>query len=220
MSALVEPSIQKSETLLGENRVVLHNISWTTYENLLKDLSNQSAPHLTYDQGTLEIMAPLPPHEKINRDTELIIRIIAAELNIDIVSLGSTTFKRDDLERGFEPDSCFYIKHESIMKNKNKIDLKIDPPPDLIFEVDITSPSIEKLPVYLHLGVPEVWRHNGTELIIYCLVKGKYQISNVSLAFPLLNSEEINYLINQGRALKSTAFLKFLQEWIKNKINS
>ncbi|KAF0188449.1 MAG: hypothetical protein FD167_6206, partial [bacterium] len=156
MSALVEPSIQKPETLLGENRIVLYNISWTTYESLLRDLSSQSAPHLTYDQGILEIMSPLPPHERINRITALIVEVLAEELNIDVDSLGSTTFKREDLERGFEPDSCFYIKNESAIAGKDEIDLNIDPPPDLIFEVDITSPSIAKLPIYAHLGVPEV----------------------------------------------------------------
>ncbi len=220
MSALVESSIQKGETLLGENRIVLHNISWTTYESLLRDLSSQSAPHLTYDQGILEIMSPLPPHERINRITALIVEVLAEELNIDVDSLGSTTFKRKDLERGFEPDSCFYIKNESAIAGKDEIDLNIDPPPDLIFEVDITSPSIAKLPIYAHLGVPEVWRHNGKKFTIYKLEKGIYQISDTSMSFPSIKSDELAYFINQGRILKKTLFLKSLRDWIKQKINS
>src|SRR5437763_5879909 len=97
----------------AEQRIILHNISWETYEKLLVDLANQSSKRLTYDQGTLEIMSPLPEHERLNRTIALLIEIASEEMSIDIERIGSTTFKREDLARGFEHDSCFYIQHEA-----------------------------------------------------------------------------------------------------------
>src|SRR5438105_3617948 len=113
----------------GEQRVVLQNVSWATYEQLLSDLANQSAPRLTYNQGLLEIMTPLPKHERLTHVIEMMIEALAAELNINVYCLRSTTFKRADLGRGFEPDSCFYIQNEERVRGKDLIDLCTDPAP-------------------------------------------------------------------------------------------
>src|SRR5215207_2585581 len=112
-------------TVLGppEQRVTLHNVSWETYERLLADLGDSSAPRLTYDRGTLEIMSPSSEHERYNRTAAQIVEELAVELNINIDSLGSTTFRREDLDRGFEPDSCFYIRNVAGVRGKKRIDL-------------------------------------------------------------------------------------------------
>src|SRR5262249_51872696 len=91
-----------------DQRMILRNVSWETYERLLADHRDCSAPRFTYDRGTLEIMSPLPEHEESNRTLALLVEVVAEERELDIRNLGSTTFKREDLERGFEPDSCFY----------------------------------------------------------------------------------------------------------------
>src|SRR5215212_9595441 len=90
-----------------EQRILLSNISWETYERLLADHLDSSVPHFTYDRGLLEIMSPNPEHEKINRTINLLVEIVAEEMGLDTENLGSTTFRREDLERGFEPDTCF-----------------------------------------------------------------------------------------------------------------
>src|SRR6266566_7352943 len=129
-------------------RVIVHSVSWTTYEHLLADLSNQSSTRLTYDRGMLEIMCPLPEHEEWNRTIALLVEVLAEEMRIDVRNFGSTTFRRADLARGFEPDSCFYIQHEADISGKSTIDLTVDPPPDLVIEVDVTSGSLDKFPIY------------------------------------------------------------------------
>ena len=111
-----------------EGRVLLHNISWQTYERILEDLADCSVPHLTYDRGELEIMSPTAKHEFVNRIVEILVSTLSEELEVEISSLGSTTFKREDLERGFEPDSCFYFANEALVRGKERIDPIIDPP--------------------------------------------------------------------------------------------
>jgi Uma2 family endonuclease len=151
----------------SEQRTVLHNISWETYEHLLADHLDSSSPRFTYDRGTLEIMVVSSRHERPNRLIALLVETVAEEMGIDLENLGSTTFKRGDFERGFEPDSCFYIQNEERVRGEDEIDPNVDPPPDLVIEVDITSPSLDRLPIYAHFGVPEVWRYDGERVIIY-----------------------------------------------------
>ncbi|MBK7991999.1 MAG: Uma2 family endonuclease [Blastocatellia bacterium] len=220
MSAIIETPILEPKEIVKENHIVLPNISWSTYESLLNDLADTTAARLTYNQGKLEIMAPLPEHERINRIVALIVEVVAEELNIDIEAFGSTTFKHKDFVQGFEPDSCFYIQHEAIAKGKTKFDLKVDPPPDLIIEIDITNSSIDKLSIYKQLAVPEIWRYDGKKVIIYKLENNDYQILNNSSSFPLLTSENINYFITQSKNLKKTVFLKSLRAFLRDKINA
>ncbi len=135
----------------AEQRILLSNVSWETYERLLADHESTSAPRFAFGRGGLEIKSPSPEHEAYNRTIALLVELLAEELGIDVYDLGSTTFRRADLERGFEPDSCLYIQNEERVRGKGRIDLAIDPPPDLVIEVDITSPSINKLSIHARL---------------------------------------------------------------------
>jgi Uma2 family endonuclease len=155
----------------SEQRVVLHNIGWATYERLLADNENNSAPRLAYDRGELEIVSPSPEHEKFNRRIAQLVLAVAEELGIEAEDLGSATFRREDLERGFEPDSCLYIQNEEEVRGKDQIDPAVDPPPDLAIEIEITSPSYNKLPIYTQMGVPEVWRYDGERMTILVFSK-------------------------------------------------
>src|SRR5438034_11138652 len=133
------------------DRVIIRDIRWETYESLLKDLENRSAPRLAYDRGVLEIMSPHFGHEEVNRALASIVEIVLEEMGVDFRNAGSTTFKREDQERGFEPDSSFYIAHVDQVRGKRKLDMDLDPPPDLLIEVDLTSNSLNKFPLYAAL---------------------------------------------------------------------
>src|SRR5207253_9931566 len=153
------------------DRVIIRDVSWQTYECLLKDLENRSAPRLAYDRGILEIMSPPFGHEEVNRALAAIVEIVLEEMEIDFRNAGSTTFKREDQERGFEPDSSFYIRNVERVRGKNKLDMNVDPPPDLLIEVDLTHNSLNKFPLYTALAVPEVWRYTDV-LTIWLLNEG------------------------------------------------
>lgn len=200
--------------------VLLKNISWQTYEYLLQDLAEQPGVRLTYDQGTLEIMTPLDPHEKYKKLLGRFVETLSEELDTDICSLGSRTCKREDLARGLEPDQCFYIQNEDLVWNKEQIDLNEDPPPDLVIEIDIASSSINRLNLYESLGIPEVWRYNGTHLIIYKLEEQKYVECNVSPTFPFLSQAEIERFLELRKITKEKALLRLFREWVKSQIEN
>ena len=154
-------------SVLAEQRVLLENISWHLFESLLEALGEDRSSRLAYDRGTLEIMTPLLPHEHSKRLIEKLIDILVEELNLNIKSIGSMTCKRKDVSRGIEPDSGFYIQNEPLVRDREEIDLDRDPPPDLILEVDFSNSSLNKFPIYIALGVPEIWRYAQGNLQIY-----------------------------------------------------
>src|SRR5215210_3959554 len=202
----------------AEQRVVLHNIGWGTYERLLADHENNSAPRFTYDRGELEIMSPSPEHEKFNRRIAQLVLAVAEELGIEAEDLGSTTFRREDLERGFEPDSCIYVQNEEQVRGKDRIDLAVDPPPDLVIEIDITSPSFSKLPIYAQIGVPEVWRYNGDRMTILILEGSDYAETNESLVLPPVTSNALTDLVEKSKTTRRTIWMERARRWVRNSL--
>jgi Uma2 family endonuclease len=204
----------------AEQRVVLHNIGWNTYERLLADHENNSAPRFTYDRGELEIMSPSPEHEKFNRRIAQLVLVVAEDLGIEAEDLGSTTFRREDLERGFEPDSCFYIQNEERVRGKDRIDLSVDPPPDLVIEINITNPSFSKLPIYAQIGVPEVWRYDGERMTILVLEESDYAETSESIVLPPVTSNVLTDFVEKSKTTTRTAWLKEVREWARKRTES
>ena len=161
--------------------IILENVSWQEFENILEDLGERRNSRIAYNQGFLEIMTPLPEHEHSKEIIGDLIKVLLEELDIEFCSLGSTTFKKESL-RGLEPDQCFYIANEAKIRGKGRIDLAIDPPPDLALEIEITSRTHPE--IYAALGVPELWRFEKGKLQINMLTDGKYQKVSKSPTFP------------------------------------
>ncbi|GMR22853.1 MAG: Uma2 family endonuclease [Acidobacteriota bacterium] len=206
MAALVSPP---------EQSVVIANVSWRTYVNLLEDLAESSTPRLTFDRRTLEIMSPTKKHERLNRVLAQLVEVLTDELGVDMENLGSTTFKREDLERGFEPDSCFYFEQAELVRSKEELDLSVDPSPELVIEIDVTSASIHKDPIYAQLGVREVWRYDGNELRIGTLVGEGYVASETSEALPLVTATVLSQFLERSRTTKRPELVKSFRRWIR-----
>lgn len=214
------PSTPSISSPPAEQRVVLENITWQTFETLLSEMGDNRGTRLTYDRGFLEIMSPLLDHEQFKRILEKFVDALAEELNIEILSAGSATLKRQDLERGSEPDSGFYIQNESLVKGKRKIDLPTDPPPDLVIEIDITSSSLDKSALYAALGVPEIWRYNGRILQFLQLQEGNYIASEYSRAFPLLPVAEVARFLEQSQTTGETTLLRSFRAWVQQQLEA
>ncbi|MEG4073835.1 Uma2 family endonuclease [Microcoleus sp. Pol14C2] len=197
-----------------ENRVILKGVSWSTFKALLADVGDDRAWRIAYDEGVLEIRMPLEEHEEPKRLIESFVEVIVDELEIELRSLGSLTLEREDLTRAVEPDSCFYIQNESLVRGRN-IYLPNDPPPDLAIESDYTNSSINKFTIYAALGVPELWRYRRESLQVYQLVDGKYEMCDRSLAFPFLPVAEIPGFIEQSRTVGQRAAVRLFRQRIR-----
>lgn len=139
-------SIKRINVPPGQH-VLLRDVTWQEFETILDELGEHRAARVAYDRGILEIMTPLPEHEFDKEIIGDLLKALLEELDIEFISLGSTTFKNQQMAQGIEPDQCFYIQNESKIRGKKRLDLAIDPPPDLALEIDITSrthPNIYK----------------------------------------------------------------------------
>lgn len=205
------------DSSIAEKYIQLHPVSWETFNQLLEDLGDNRNKRLTYYQKTLQIMSPLGQHENNNRLIESLISVITDELNINIKKFGSLILKSQPLQQGVEPDSCYYIKNEFRVRGKQNIDLDIDPPPDLVLEVDITSGSLNKLPIYANFRVPEFWQYKGDQLKVLLLEEGSntYQEAKTSKIFPFLDLKKIPQLIQQSLDIGETATLKQFRQWVR-----
>jgi Uma2 family endonuclease len=197
------------------DRVVLYNISWQQFENLLQDLGESRAARIAYDYGTLEIMTPLPEHEHYKEVISDLVKDIADTLDLDYESYGSTTWKRESRMAGLEPDNCFYFQNEAVIRGRLDLDLNQDPPPDLALEIDVTSKSLNRFPIYARLGVPEIWCYDSRKLKIYLLQNGEYVESETSLVFPSLPIGELPRLIEENRTEGRRAIRKAVKEWVR-----
>jgi len=200
-----------------EQRVVLENIKWDIYERILEAHRDCSVPRFTYDGGRLEIMSPSAKHEELRDLIVQLVSALAEGMDVDMRSFGSTTFRREDFERGFEPDGCFYIQSVGrISRGEVELDLTIDPPPDLIIEIDITSPSIKKLPIFAQMGVPEVWRYDGKRWSILALEgSGEFVERSESRALPGVTAEVIERFIDESFRVRRPDWLRGVRDWAR-----
>jgi Uma2 family endonuclease len=201
-----------------EERILLHNVSWETYEQLLSNYENSSSPRFAFDRGTLEIMSPSSEHEELSDLITQLVFILAEEWNFEYRSFGRTTFRRAELESGFEPDGCFYIQSVDRISGVKRLDLAAHPPPDIAIEVDVTSPSLNKLPIYARIGVPEIWRYDGQKLTIFLLQGSEYRDSDESQSISRLTSTTLSQLIVQGTSMKRSAWVRAVREWARSNL--
>ncbi|MBW4556160.1 MAG: Uma2 family endonuclease [Trichormus sp. ATA11-4-KO1] len=198
-------------------RVLLHEVSWQEFELILEELGDHRSARIAYDNGILEIMTPLPEHEAAKEVVGDLVKALLEELDIEFLTLGSTTFKNQAMFKGIEPDQCFYIQNELAVRGKKRLDLAVDPPPDLALEIDITSrthPSI-----YQALGVPELWRFDRGKLQINVLRQGKYVEVENSPTFPGMPlTEVILRYLEQSRTAGRNATMKAFRQWVRERM--
>ena len=206
MAAILTPPEQVTQ------RVILDNITWETYQRLMDERGERNQPRYAYDRGTLEIMVTSYEHENLTHDLATLVEVIAEEMELDIVGAGSTTFQREDLAQGFEPDASFYLRHAAAIRGHKQIDLHTDPPPELVIEIDITHPSLNKFPIFAGLGIPEVWRYHRQALTIFKLEGGNYSAQTASELFPGVTGEDLTRLITASQQMKRTEWLRSVRE--------
>jgi Uma2 family endonuclease len=200
-------------SLDGIQHLVLEDASWELYEKLLREVGDRSI-RITYDRGRMEIMSPLPEHERPKKFIGRMIEALTLELDIPMASFGSTTLRRREKARGLEPDECYYFRNEEKVRGRKRMNLKKDPPPELVVEIDVTSRSVPRQPIYAALGVPEIWHYHHRLQCLH-LVEGKYQVRKMSLAFPFLEPALLQQFIDLRPVRSETAILRQFIAWIR-----
>lgn len=193
---------------------IFRNVSWGDYEYLLSEITDEPHFRISYDNGVLQIMTISHDHEEVLAVLRKLVSALEDTLRIPIQSYGAATHKAEKQQKGTEPDDCFYIQNAPKVIGK-KIDLAIDPPPDLALEVDFSSPSLPKFPIYAALGVPELWRYKSDEVRFYKLTDGEYEETRASLAFPFLTSETLTDFLLLGITDGQTAAKWAFTDWVR-----
>jgi Uma2 family endonuclease len=201
---------------IAEQRILLENVSWQTFEQLLEDVGDRRSTLFHYINGNLEIMSPMALHERSNRFIDDLIRVLSDELDLELCKCGSLLMRIPDRKLGAEPDSCYYIQNEPAIRNQEAIIVGQDPPPDLVLEVDITNPSDRRLPIYALLNVPEIWRYDGYNLEFLALENGAYTKIERSLSFPNLLAAVIVEFMQKRFQLGDRQALKEFRQWVRD----
>jgi Uma2 family endonuclease len=193
---------------------IYYGVSWDTYLQVSEAFGEESNVRLTFNRGVLEIMSPKRLHEQVTRLVDMIVTFLAFELGLNVDNCGAMTLRVESAQRGGEPDSCSYIAHEAAVRGVEEINLQVHPPPDLILEVDITSPSLDKFGLYLTARVPEVWRYDGAQMSFNVMAGEQYESAAESQSFPHLSAAMLQRYINIGREQGSAAMLQTVKSEI------
>ncbi len=201
---------------LAEEVQLLTGIAWEEYKRR-NDAIESRNPRMTYDGGVLEIMTHSASHERPSWIIGRLFEELARGFGVNFASFSLTTYRREDLHKGFEGDGSYYIRNAALVRHKESIDLSVDPPPDLVIEVDISRRSLPKLPLFAAMGFPEVWRFVDGRLQILILTEGEYREANMSCHLPQVTCDQLNDLLSARRGLDDTDWLDMVQEWARTR---
>lgn len=213
MASVLNPTLKEMAQAAINQKLILQGVGWDFYERILEEFAHSNSLHFAYDDGFLEVEVPLFEHESTNRILQNLITTLCVEKEIDFINAGSTTFRKRAKAKGVEPDTCFYIQNEAKVRGKSAIDLETQRPPDLVIEIDVTSPSLNKMPIYAALGVSEVWLYKGEKVEFYKLYGESYQQTPNSGVFPMLSSRKATEFLQKGLAESSSKWFKEVRDW-------
>jgi Uma2 family endonuclease len=195
--------------------MVLENVSWDTFVALAEERRG-SVPRMTYNEGVLEMMNPKRKHENIGRLIGRMIEAYSEIKGIEILSVASVTVKRSDLKKAYEADESYYVTNIDRVLEKEELDFEVDPAPDLVVEVELTSSAIDKLELFAAMQVREVWRHDGNSVQFYRWVNARYESIPESFELPGLKATLINRFLDQRLQAGETTLIRSFRSEIQD----
>ena len=209
-------ALTSPKTVPAPQRFVLDDVTWEQYVAISDALTPQRSLRLTFDGRRLEFMTLSYLHENLKTVLGYLIATLAFDLDIDLKSGGSTTFRREDVERGLEPDQCYWFQHFDAMIGVSNLDPAVHPPPDLAVEIDVASSSLNRREIYARLGVPELWRFDGTALQAFELDDaGAYKPIENSLVFPFLRVSDNQAFLLVDLPESETRTVRRFRDWLR-----
>jgi Uma2 family endonuclease len=206
---------QSLDALPPGSSIVINGLAWDEYEDLVEEMDGIADIKLMYDDGRLEALTLSPEREEPKSLFVSLLGVLAEETNTPLRCFGSSTLKKKGKRKGADPDECFYIGHAAEMKGKKRLNLKTDPPPDLVIEVDVTSSSLDKFAIYAGIGVPEFWRYQKDKLHFHRLTSNQYTEIAVSDHFPFLTPAIVTDYLRLGEEEDVTAMNRAFREWVR-----
>jgi Uma2 family endonuclease len=217
MSVQAIDYFQEASLLRPGSAIRLTGVTWDDYVNLTTGDRDLPGKRVYYDSGTMDIMAPLPIHEDSKGLVHDLVVILADELEVEIESLGSTTLRNEPRGKGAEADDCFYLGSRPEITGKESLNLERESPPDIVVEIDTTSDSLSKVPIYRALRVPEIWRYDGERAYFYRLTTGGYQTVPASPSFPILESKRLSEFLEIGKTRSQSVARRAFRSWLRAK---
>jgi Uma2 family endonuclease len=196
--------------------VSFNGVTWDEYEELLEQVGEGKGLRVSFDEGVLEVMTLSPKHENYAEFIKRLVGVLSLRLQIDIVFFGSMTMRKQEKQKGNEPDACFYVQSAPLIGARVDLDFSVDPPPDVAVEVDVHHDTRKKLRIYAGLGVPEVWRFDGRTVRIFILEGNGYVESEASLSLPLLTAEILTGFLKRLEEKSQFQAVLDFDEWLKN----
>jgi Uma2 family endonuclease len=196
---------------------VFHNVTWDEYEELLEQVGeSRHGLRISYNDGTLKVISVSSKHEQFADFIKSLVMHIRLRFHMNIRFFGSATMRKKKKSKGNEPDACFYVQAAAALGNRIDLDFTVDPPPDVVVEVDIHHDSTGNDPIYAALGVPEIWRYDGLEATILHLQGDSYVEADDSKALPMITSAILTeYLTRLQRDGEFEAIIAF-DEWLQS----
>lgn len=218
-TALLEPPARRTVAIPAEQRFVFDSVSWEKYLQA-DDLFDDRRFRMTFDRGRLEFMTVSHLHEFVKSLMSYFLPVLMEEFGIKRKTSGSMTFRREDLDRGMEPDQCYYLANEPAVRGKDAIDLNVDPPPDLAVEVEVSRSALDRLDILAALGVPEVWCVTADSVrILELSSEGDYRERPDSVNFPGIQSEDVARFLRMRNKLDEESLVESFREWVKTRVS-
>ena len=217
-TAILEPPPKHAHGLQPGVPICLRGLQWNDYL-ALSDIIGDRRLLTSFSDGEMEILMPSTEHEIWLMLLGRLIEVLASEAKIPCKSHGTSTFRREDLEKGLEPDRCYYLLNAPRVRGKLRIDLRVDPPPDLAYEIEISRSAEKRMPIYAGLHVPEVWRFDGVTITVHQLVaNGEYVIAERSQFFPFLPMPELVRFLKMQDQLDDNELADAFRAWVREQI--
>jgi Uma2 family endonuclease len=212
---VAEESLSIAHLAHIKDHLLTSRVSWTTYDALLDECEDRRLRH-TFDQGRLEFTTRSSEHEVYKPLLGMFIVTLADELDLPLYMGGELTLRRQDLDRGLEADQCYWIANESAVRGKKQLDLANDPPPDLFVEIEVSRAVLDRLSVAAALGIPEVWRFDGSALSVGLLqADGQYQWQTGSPTFPQMPLDQIPHFLQMASSADHVSILRAFRQWVR-----
>ncbi len=220
--AAVSPYRDAIEHLPPGAMLVVHDVSWSEYEHLLVELEDRPGVRVTFDRGRLQAVSPLRRHEQNIKLIDNIALFTATALGLPLEQFGATTLRQGERKRGVEPDCCFYIANADRVAGKETLDLTVDPPPDIAVEIDMSTDSHAKLPIYAGLGVPEIWLYDGRRMRMLALRDDQSGYVDVleSKFLACLTAAVLERFLELSKTTGQTEVLRAFRAWLATGVTS